>query len=230
VDIVIATSKVSDGSMLERHNPLDPKVIKNRQIFLQKHSITMDNATRLKVDTLHRATVLHESNWLRYISVTPKDKGQAMTDDDYATADALVTTDIGHALFLPVADCVAATFFDPVHHVLAVAHLGRHSLEQQGGQKIIEHLSEQYSTEPQHVKVWLSPAPGKDVYPIWALDNKGMKEVTFEQLRTAGIQRENIEDTDIETDKDTDYFSYTEFFNGRRSEDGDYSVVAMMTD
>lgn len=227
--VVIATSTVSDGSMLNRHNPLDVQIIKNRQRFLLSQGIDMKDTTRLKVNTLQRATVLNESNWLRYLAVTAKDKAKAMTDNNFVTADAIITTDVGHALFLAVADCVAATFFDPVHNVLAVAHLGRHSLEQRGAEKFIEHLEKQFHSDPKQMKVWLSPSPSKDIYPIWALENKGMKEVTFEQLVSSGVELENIEDNTAETDKDLNYFSYTEFFNGRQTEDGHYGVVAMIT-
>ncbi len=220
--VIVAISKVTDGSMYNRNDVLDESVIKNRKTYLEKQHISLDQTTRARVN-------YDRSDFCRYIEVDEMQKDQGMYDDDVVIADALITTDKEHALLLPIADCVGAAILDPAHHILAVAHLGRHSLEQSGAHKIINHLAKTYGSNPAELKIWLTPAPGKDVYPIWALDNKGMKEVTFEQLFTAGILQENITDSPIETDKDPDYFSYTEFFNGRRTDDGDYAIVAMMT-
>lgn len=227
-DIHIAISTVADGSMLSRDPKLLDETVHNREVFLKKQHISMDQTTRLNVQTLRRATVDNETNWCRYRVVSSADKGSGMRDEDTPIGDAIVTSETHHALILPVADCVAAVVHDPDNDVLLLAHLGRHSLEQRGGVKIIEFLKATFGSKPEHLKVWLTPAPSKEAYPIWALDNKGMKEVTFEQLDAAGIRRENITDNPAETDKDTTYYSYTEFFNGRRSEDGDYCIVAMM--
>jgi copper oxidase (laccase) domain-containing protein len=225
---LIAISRTKDGSMLDRHDPTNSEVIKNREEYLARLNIKMDEATRLHTNMLVRATVEHDQDYCRYREVSEDDKGRGMRGDDLV-ADALVTTHPGHALILPLADCVGAVFFDPEHHVLMLSHLGRHSLEQEGGKKSVEYLRSQYQSDPAKLKVWLTPAPSKESYPIWALDNKGMKEVTFEQLHAAGILPENIIDNQAETDKDPTYFSYSEFLKGNRPEDGDHMIVAMMT-
>jgi copper oxidase (laccase) domain-containing protein len=227
---IIAISTVKDGSMLSREKDNTPQIIKNRATFLDSQGISMDQTTRVYVDTLARATVEHDTNFCRYYEVKESNKGHGMQDNDLLVSDALVTRGKNHAIMLPIADCVGAVIYDPTHHVLMVSHLGRHSLEQQGGKKSIEHLAKTYDSRPEELLVWLTPAPSKESYPIWALDNKGMKEVVFEQLDAAGITQSNITDNPIETDKDLDYFSYSEFLKGHRSEDGDYAIVAMMTD
>jgi copper oxidase (laccase) domain-containing protein len=221
MDPIVAVSTVADGSMFDRKDPGDPNVIENRKTFLAAHTITLDQTTRLKV-------TFDTDDFCRYSEASPTMKSEGMRGNLEVPYDALVTTEPNHALFLPLADCVGATFYDPAHHVLGLAHLGRHSLEQQGAQKFVEYLQARYNSEPGDIRVWLGPAPGKDVYPIWALDNKGMKEVTFEQLHTAGILDENIIDNPAETDKDQNYFSYSEFLKGHRENDGDHAMVAMM--
>lgn len=223
MNLTVLTSKVSDGSMLNRDNPTDSTVIENRRAFMEAHGISLDQTTRVEV-TFDFDT----NNFCRYDEVTKEMMADGMYKPSSTPHDALVTTEPDHALFLPVADCVGATFYDPVHHVLGLAHLGRHSLEQQGGTKFVEYLKSHYDSDPKEMKVWLGPAPGKDAYPIWALDNKGMKEVTFEQLHAAGILDDNIIDNPAETDKDQDYFSYSEFLKGHRESDGDYAIVAIM--
>lgn len=219
--VFISTAK--DGSMYNRKNHTDPIVITNRERFLENNGMDIEDTTRLKVD-------FSGEDFCRYREVQQNEKGKGMRDDELLEADAIVTTHMNHALMLPVADCVGVVLFDPINSVLMVSHLGRHSLEQQGGTKSVEYLKAHYNSDPAELKVWLTPAAGKDVYPIWKLDNKGLKEATHEQLAAAGVGRENITDNTADTDKDPDYFSYSEFLKGNRSEDGDHMIVAMMTD
>ena len=223
MNITVAISTVADKNMYNRNDVLDPSVIDNRKVFLQKNNIDISNTTRVRVDYTR-------TNFCEYVIADDATKGKGMQDNDVFASDALITTDVNHALFLPIADCIGAAVFDPTHNVLAVAHLGRHSLEQSGAHKLINHLVKYYGSHPEEIKIWLTPAPGKDVYPIWALDNKGMKEVTFEQFKAAGILDENIIDNPAESDKDLNYYSYSEFLKGNREDDGDYAIVAMMTD
>lgn len=221
---IVAISTVDDGSMYNRNNHNDPQVVLHREAFLETHGIEMLQTTRLQI-----VYDFDINDFCRYKTISGHAKGKGMQSDDPISADAIFVTDATHALLLPIADCVGAVFYDPENHVLGLAHLGRHSLEQNGGQKIIEYMKTQFKSSPAMIKVWLTPAPSKEVYPIWALDNQGMKETTFKQLFSAGIQKENITDSPIETDKDPHYYSYSEFLRGHQDEDGDYAIVAMMT-
>jgi len=221
--LIIATSTIADGSMYQRNDPANAAVIKNREAFLAAHNITMEQTVRLPL-------TYEKADFCQYREVTNKDAKDGMFQTSLQPCDGLVTTERNLALFLPVADCVSAIFYDAAHHVLGLTHLGRHSLEQSGATKFVAYLSDRFGSNPQMIKVWLGPAPGKDAYPIWALDNKGMKEATFEQLHDAGILDTNITDNPAETDKDYTYFSYSEFLKGNRIEDGDHAMVAMMTD
>ena len=227
--LTVAISTVADGSMFNRHDHHDERIITNRERWLAQHHITLDQTTRLDVNANQRDKELHETNWCQYKEVARTDKGHGMSGDDIFVADSIITRDLDHALFLPVADCVGAIFYDPTNKILMLSHLGRHSLEQQGGEKSVAHLVQHYGSDPTDILVWLTPAPSKESYPIWALDNKGMKEVMFEQLATAGIRKEHITDNPTETDKDPAYFSYSEYLQDRRAEDGDHAIVAMMT-
>lgn len=221
-DIKVLISTVADGSMYNRHDIRSAAIIKNRERFLKKHGITMQQTTCFPAN-------YSSDDFCRYRTVSRKDGGIGMTGDSPIIADALATRDSGHALMLPVADCIGTALYDPTQRVLMVAHLGRHSLEQQGGTKVVEYLQTEFNCNPADVQVWLTPAPGKDAYPIWALDNKGMKEAAFEQLQAGGILLNNIHDNPADTTKDENYFSYSEFLKGNRDHDGDYAIVAMMT-
>jgi len=227
--IIILTSTVADGSMYNRKDFFDQTVINNRTTYLKKNNLSINHATRLHPNANERAATPGLVDWCTYTEVGELQQGDGMSDDAIAAADALVTTQKGQPLFLPVADCVGAAFYDPQHGVLMVSHLGRHSLEQQGAIRSVQYLKEHYDANPSELLVWLTPAPNKETFPIWALDNKGMKEVTFEQLTTAGITLEHITDNPADTVTDLNYFSYSEFLKGNRTEDGDYALVAVMT-
>lgn len=222
MSITVAISTVADGTMYNRRNALDPVAIQNRDSFLQHHTMSIEAATRPKVD-------YSRTNYCEYKVVDATTYGRGMKNEDGIVADALITTTPGHTLFLPVADCVGVAIYDPTNEVLMVAHLGRHSLEQHGGTTAIQHLVTLYGSTPSELLVWLTPAPSKEAYPIWKLDNKGMKEATFEQLTTAGIALSNIIDNPADTTKDPNYFSYSEFLKGNKAEDGDHAIAAMIS-
>lgn len=223
MNVLVAQSTVADGSMLERNNPQSAAVIKNRKAFLEKHGIELAHTTRL-------AIYYDQTSFCKYVKIDSPQKCYAMTDKSDLRADAFIVSEPNHALFLPVADCIGAVLYDPTHHILMLSHLGRHSLEQNGGQKSVEYLQNTYNSNPSEIEVWLTAAPNKDVFPIWALDNKGMKEVTLEQLDKAGVQPKNIHDNPADTATDENYYSYTQFFNGNSPVDGDHCIVAMMTE
>jgi len=211
--------------MYNRNDLFDASVIRNRQKFLNTHGIQPNQTTRLSF-----AYNTETSPYCRYTILKAKHKGLGMADDATLDVDAIVTTQPNHALFLPVADCIGAVLYDPEHEVLMLSHLGRHSLEQEGAIKSVDFLVKNLQANPTKLRVWLTPAAGKENYPIWALNNSGMKETAFKQLKKAGVAENNIIDNPADTTVDHTYYSYSEFLKGHRPEDGDHAIVAMMTE
>jgi copper oxidase (laccase) domain-containing protein len=218
----VAISQVNDGSMYLPIEQTNEAIISNRTTWLKKQDIALEDTTRLHIS-------YDTDDFCRYRIVNELTKGEGMRDGDTIFADALITTQPGHALFLPVADCVATTLYDEEHGVLMLSHLGRHSLEQEGGRKSVEFLVNKFNTRPDSLKVWLGPAPNKEVYPIFKLRNQGMKEAVFTQLQDAGVKIENIHDNPADTATDDRYFSYSEFLKGNKSVEGRFAMVAVMT-
>jgi copper oxidase (laccase) domain-containing protein len=180
------------------------------------------------VNALIRATKQHETDWCRYREVTQSDGGLGMYDGNIDAADALITRTPGLALFLPVADCIGAAIYDLAQNIIMVSHLGRHSLEQHGAQKSVEYLVRTHGSIPSNLQIWLTPAAGKDTFPIWALNNQGLKESAYMQFHAAGITDAQIIDNPIDTTRDSRYYSYSEFLKGNRDIDADYAIVAMI--
>jgi len=221
--LIVAISKVENGNMYIPDDLTNETVLKNRQVWLESQGIDLDHTTRM--------TVTYERpDFCRYYTVAEEHKGVTLPTAEIIPADGLVVTKPGHALFLPVADCVATVFFDEVHSVFMLSHLGRHSLEQNGGVKSVEYLVEHFGVNPATLKVWLAPTPNKEAYPIFALDNKGMKEVLYEQLAEAGIVNEHITDNTADTVTDPEYYSHTAFLKGGKAEDGRFAMAAMMVE
>ncbi len=217
-------SIVADGSMYNRKDMSDPAVIANRRAFLGSHGVTLENTTRLAFTYQGE-----EAPYNRYLTLDASLYGTGMTGEG-EPADAIVTTEPGKVLFLPVADCIAAVIYDPVNNVLMLTHLGRHSLEQGGALASVAYLATNFGSAPYELRIWMSAAAGKENYPIWKRDNQGLKEAALEEFRMAGILLEHIIDNPADTTTDHSYYSYSEFLKGNRSEDGDHCVIAWMDD
>lgn len=221
--LIVAISKVENGTMNILGDPANKTVITNRQLWLQNQGIDINCTTRLML-------TYDQDNFCRYRVLTNENKGEGLRTDGFEPSDAIIITEPGHAAFLPIADCVAAVFFDEVHSVFMLSHLGRHSLEQRGGVKSVEYLVEHFGVNPATLKVWLAPAPNKEIYPIFAFDNKGMKEVVYEQLAEAGIVSEHINDNAADTAVDPHYYSHSMYLKGDKAKDGRFAMAAMMVD
>ena len=213
-------SRIADGSMKSLDKSFE-SVLPTREKFLQQHNLFINDTTLVQL-------TYDGNNYTRYHVITDDDKGDGITRDATIIADALVTTMPGHTLFLPLADCIGAVIYDPIKNILMLSHLGRHNLEQFGGTKSIEFLVENFQCNPEDITIWLSPAAGKDNYPLFAFDNRSMHEVATEQLLEAGVMAEHITRSLIDTTRDTHYFSHSEFLKGNRDSDGRFVVVAVM--
>lgn len=207
-----------DGSPADKD-----RVIENRKHVLGKLDMSFDSANLVYV-------TYDTANFCKYGDAANLELGQGM-NGSYTTVscDALVTTEPGRALFLPLADCVGAIMYDSVRMVLMVSHLGRHSTEQHGAARSIEYLKENYSCNPADLLVWLSPAAGKENYPLFAFNGRSLHDVTLEHLADAGVLKEKIEISSVDTTKDERYFSQSEFTAGRRQINGRFAIVAVIS-
>jgi len=215
-----ATSTVADGSMKSPDRNF-ATVLPARTAFLRQHDIAPNDTTLVQV-------VYETDDFCRYITLTDEDKGDGIIRTPTIAADALVVTKPGHALFLPLADCIGAVIHDPMQNILMLSHLGRHNLEQTGGTKCITYLQEKHGVNSQDLTVWLSPAAGKDSYPLYAFNNRSLHDVATKQLLDAGIPRENITASPIDSAADEHYFSHSRYLQGDQSTDGRHAVVVTL--
>ncbi len=222
--IIAGVSSVSDGNMKKADMPEELKkdVDSNRKKFLQALNIQPEQTVLVRL-------TYDKDNFTVYDTVTNEDKGKGIVKDGEPFTDALVTADKNVALFLPIADCVGAIMYDPVKEVIMVSHLGRHSTEQYGASKSIEYLTSKFGSNPADILVWCSPSPGAESYPLHAFENKSLADVNKQHFMSSGVKERNIEICGVDTSKEKNYFSYSEFLKGNREVDGRFAVVAMMT-
>ena len=219
LQVMYRMSSVSDGSMSKAVTD-DQRQI-NQEVFLQSSGTRIDQTVLVKVE-------YNSDNFCRYFTTSVSQAGDGMTKASSVIADALFTTERDLALFLPIADCVAAVLYDANNNVLGLAHLGRHNLEQVGGKKVIEYMLNQFLSMPADINVWLSPAAGKLNYPLFSFDNRSLHDVAIEQLQSAGIPTANIQADARDTTTDETFFSHSEFLKGNRQTDGRQAVVCML--
>ena len=218
--VIAAISSKQDGNMKFGIGD-DAEVQENRRHFLREAGLDIHHTTLV-------AITYDTDNFAKYRIVSEDEKAVGMLDmEGIIHADALVTDTPNHALFLPIADCIGAILYDPLHRVLMVSHIGRHSAEIEGAMKSVAFLKEHYGTKPDELKVWLSPGVGKASYPLRAFDGKGLHEVITGQFVTAGVQADAIECSGINTAESAHYYSHSEFLKGN-DESGRFAIVASM--
>lgn len=217
--LVIATSQMSDGSMSV--GVTDQQRLSNRSNFLQKYSISPQRTV-----LVHLA--YEGDDYRRYFTVSSDMAGDGIVSASTVTADALFTNEKNLALLLPIADCIGAVLYDPDHQVMGLAHLGRHNLAQSGGTSVVEYMSQDFGTDPSKLRIFLSTAAGRQNYPLYDFDNRSLHEVALEQLRTAGVNGDNIEIDRRDTTQDNTLYSHSEFLKGNRTDDGRQAIVCMM--
>jgi copper oxidase (laccase) domain-containing protein len=201
----------------------DSAVLKNRRHFLEEAGLDIHHTTLV-------AMTYDTDDFAKYRIVKPSEKGSGMFDmDGVEHADALVVDRPHHALFLPLADCIGMVLYDDEHHVLMVSHVGRHNAEVAGARRSVEYMTEQYASNPAHIKVWLSPGVGKASYPLHTFGDKSLHEVVTGQLTMAGVSEVNIENAGIDTAVSEHYYSHSEYLKGN-DESGRFAIVAEMTE
>ena len=217
--LLIGISSVRDGSMSV--GIPDEVRHKNRAIFLTNHGVRIEQSVLV-------ALTYESQDFKRFYSISSEQAGDGMVRESSIVSDALFTDAKNVALFLPIADCIAAVLYDPTRQVVGLAHLGRHNLLQQGGAAVVEYMQSDYGSLPGEIQVWLSPAAGRENYPLHDFDNRSLHEVALEQLTSAGIMSSNVQIDLRDTSKDAELFSHSEYLRGNRSLDGRQAVVTMM--
>lgn len=215
--VIVRVSDVSDGTMALRTLPENPGAVwQNRTNFIEASGGELATARMVYV------TYDDTRSYDEYKLAEAVTENLQTSPDDIA--DGLATQQSGVGLFLPVADCCAVVLYDRTTDALMLSHLGRHSVERDGARKSLEFMKAQFGTRPDDVLVWLGPAVGSESYPIFKRGNKSLKELIVNDLKSVGVAEKNLEISPVDTARDRDYFSHSEYQKGRRASDGRFAV------
>lgn len=146
------------------------------------------------------------------------------TEPTSQVADALTCSTPQAGLLIKHADCQAAIFYDPIHHVVANVHSGWRGSVQNIYSKVIHHMQAKYHSKPEELLVGIGPSLGpqsaqfinyKTELPeaFWQFQIKpdyfDFWEISAWQLRNCGVLPHHIEIAKIDTYLSTeDCYSY----------------------
>lgn len=217
-ELLVAVSSRLDGTVLDRlKDTQSPGVVVNRIEFCKKAGTSYDKM-------VYQQIIYGEDQ--TYDKIIEVDEHMTTPHLIGVMADAMLTSQPGVGLFLPVADCVATVFYDPKLKQLALAHIGRHASYAKLASKLAERLNAGGSNLTD-VIVWMSPHVGKDSYVLDWFDKKDdddwqgfytqkqdgfyldMAGYNRQLLTKAGIPSRNIYTSPIDTAKDDKYFSHS---------------------
>lgn len=212
-----ATSKKSDGNMSFVCGDSDG-VLKNRQKFLNKNAIDLNNAVIARMEHGDRMEVITRAN-----------KGGGIFDyDSGILCDAMVTNEKDLALMIHCADCFPVTFGDPSNGVIGIAHMGWRPTAKKIGQKVLDKMKSEFGSNPADICVNIGPGiraesyifesePEQNKIAEWRPFVKKLVDDKFsidlpgfikKQLLDAGVRKENISDEGIDTATSDEYFSH----------------------
>lgn len=235
-DFFVATSSAKNGSI--RHPALDQSAASNLASWAADIGVDASQTVGLYVTYADDRTY---TDIVEVDSPTADDGAQSM--EGWVQADAFVTQAPGLALILPVADCNAVVYVDPVKHVLALAHIGWHSTVHNLASKLVAYMQERYGSDPADILIYNSPSIRADSYrfahlgqteitrwhaePYAVLQADGRYAIDLlqynrDQWAEAGIAPEHVEIIDVDTAKSEDYPSH---FAGEASR---FAVLAMI--
>jgi len=161
-------------------------------------------------------------------------------NDDFEnppTCDALITNKKNIPLMVMVADCSPLLFFDPIQNVIAAVHAGRVGAFENIIQNVVQSFINDFGSNANDILVSVGPAICSNCYEIneqihqeaqkrkldYAIKKKNekvylnIKAILYKQLHVMGIDKENIEVSDIcnccQSDK---FYSYRQYNNTGR--------------
>lgn len=159
----------------------------------------------------------------------PADADGASVVEGWIKADAFVTKVPGLAMLLPVADCNAVVYVDPVQQVMALAHLGWHATVHNLASELVNYMAEHYGSRPADLLIYNSPSIRASSYRFTHLSDIGdprwhqppyavpqpdgtyainLVQYNYDQWREAGIVPEHIEIVDANTATSDNYPSH----------------------
>lgn len=101
--------------------------------------------------------------------VTEEDVGKGIVmDSDIKEIDGLVTDVRNVPIITFYADCVPLMFYDPVCHVIAMAHSGWKGTVGRIGEKMVRYMESEYGSKPYNIVCAIAPSICQECYEVSA--------------------------------------------------------------
>lgn len=212
-------STTDEGNMsLAFGEPSD--VMPNRQAFLQKLGVSLDRCVVMRCE--HKDVIA---------SVMSQDAGRGTQDlEDAIVADALITNDPNIYLMLIIGDCVPTVLFDTKNKAIGLVHSSGFTTDMKILIHTLARMQQEYGTNLQDIEAYMGPSITVDSHivqdpfqkddPVWqpflrhlddgrtAIDAIGY---SIHQLKEAGVPKDKIFQSHIDTAKDPRFFSHHQF-------------------
>lgn len=121
------------------------------------------------------------------VTAGERGRGRAVREDALADADALITNEPNILLASLYADCVPLYFYDPVQHVVGLAHAGWKGTVQEIAKHTVEAMAQRFGSRPSDVAAVIGPAIGACCYEVdGPVIDKA--EPLLDQLRADGFR------------------------------------------
>lgn len=204
--VEIVVTEVCDGNM-KAVPSMDPAAV-----FETQHN---RNRAAAQLDLLPTQVALlrvsyEQTDFCKFIHLDAA-TGNSLDDGfEVGFSDGIMTCSPDLGILLPLADCLGMILYDPHHTALMMVHCGRHTLLQQGAARAVAFMQKQACSRPSDLRAYLSPCAGKENYPLFDADGKGLQEYAAEQLIAAGLRPENIEHSPIDTTLSEHFFSHSQ--------------------
>ena len=155
--------------------------------------------------------------------VNKKDAGTGLLTEPIPNVDALMTNEKNIFLAIKTADCVPILIFDPVEEVVAAVHSGREGTRKKIISIVLNTFKDNFKSNPKNIYVKIGPSICKKCYKV-DKDTFGnfvsstgikqyypfldLKKVLIKQILEEGIPEKNIENYNICTFENENYYSY----------------------
>ncbi|MFT5849407.1 MAG: copper oxidase (laccase) domain-containing protein [Patiriisocius sp.] len=236
VNILNASSVTAEGNMSFKIGDT-LGVPGNRKMFLEGLDISYENTVCMQCDHGNTITMVNRSTHVNNLEATRQ--------EDMLVSEVLVTQEKGLALMLLTADCLPVSFYDPVTHIIALAHFSRQTIAQKLPEETIAYLSNIHGINPVNIQISTGPHISTDSYSfplplqhtapaiaphITKTDTHAHIDLVAAlkaQLIPLGISENSIVISKVDTAISPDYFSYYQS-KKENTPDGRFATVLMM--
>ncbi|MEN9647471.1 MAG: hypothetical protein RLY57_275 [Candidatus Parcubacteria bacterium] len=216
-EIVFAFSNKQDGNMSFKWGPC-AEVIKNREVFLAPYQLKSTDMVMAQLE--HGETITTVNN---------SDRGRGISDGESAIpCECLMTNTPQLILSMVTADCFPIALFDPKQRAISLIHLGWKPTNKKLAFKAVEQMKLRFGSNPADIQVFVGPGIRKDSYqfplevvtqhnlPEWKpyvsirgnTANINLLGFIIDQLVSAGVLITNIQDSEIDTASNKNYYSH----------------------